>query len=56
MSLNLFFKAITPGMSLKRTRLQTARKLDQLTKIIAPSLENDPNFVNAQALLEEGPL
>jgi hypothetical protein len=28
-------------------RLCTARKLDQLTEIIAPLLENDPNFVNA---------
>jgi predicted transposase YbfD/YdcC len=47
MSLNLLLKASPPGMSLKRMRLHTARKLDQLTKIIAPLLENDPNFVNA---------
>jgi predicted transposase YbfD/YdcC len=47
MSLNLLLKASPPGMSLKRMRLCTARKLDQLTEIIAPLLENDPNFVNA---------
>lgn len=47
MSLNLLLKASPPGMSLKRMRLHTARKLDQLTKIIAPLLENNPNFVNA---------
>jgi hypothetical protein len=28
-------------------RLRTARKLDHLTKIIAPLLETNPNFVNA---------
>lgn len=47
MSLNLLLKASPPGMSMKRMRLHTARKLDQLTKIIAPLLEKDPNFVNA---------
>ena len=47
MSLNLLLKASPPGMSLKRMRLHTARKLDQLTKIITPLLENNPNFVNA---------
>ena len=47
MSLNLLLKASPAGMSLKRMRLSTARKLEQLTKIITPLLENDPNFVNA---------
>lgn len=47
MSLNLLLKASPPGMSLKRMRLRTARKLDQHTKIIAPLLENTPNIVNA---------
>ena len=47
MSLNLLLKASPGGMSLKRMRLRSARKLDQLTKIIAPLLENDPNFANA---------
>ena len=47
MSLNLLLKASPPGMSLKRMRLHTARKLDQLTKIVTPLLENNPDFVNA---------
>jgi predicted transposase YbfD/YdcC len=47
MSLNLLLKACPKGMSLKRMRLRTARKLDHLTKIIAPLLETNPNFVNA---------
>ena len=47
MSLKLLLKASRGGMSLERMRLRTARKLDQLTKIIAPLLENDPNLVNA---------
>lgn len=47
MSLNLLLKASPPDRSLKRMRLHTARKLDQLTKIIAPLLENNPNSVNA---------
>lgn len=47
MSLNLLLKARPPGLSMKRMRLRTARDLGQLTKIIAPMLENNPNFVNA---------
>lgn len=47
MSLNLLLKASPGGMSLKRMRLRAARKLDQLTEIIAPLLENNPNSVNA---------
>ena len=47
MSLNLLLKASPPGMSLKRMRLRAARNLDHLTEIIAPLLENDPNFLNA---------
>jgi hypothetical protein len=39
MNLNLLLKANPPGMSLKRMRPHPARKLDQLTKIIAPMLE-----------------
>ena len=47
MSLNLLLKTSPGGMSLKGMRLRTAGKLDQLTNIIAPLLENDPNFFNA---------
>lgn len=47
MSLNLIVKASPPGMSVKRMRLRTARKLDQLVKLIIPLLETTPNTVNA---------
>lgn len=47
MSLNLLLQASPPGHSLKRMRLRAARDLNQLTKIIAPLLENHPNLLNA---------
>lgn len=47
MALNLLLQASPGGMSLKRMRLRAARNLDQLTEIITPLLENNPNFVNA---------
>lgn len=47
MSLNLLLKASPPGLSVKRMRLRAARDLSQLTKIIAPLLENNPNSLNA---------